>query len=494
MDVYDILEKYAEYKAGQDGKKYDYSRARLKENYNQYVNTWKAYYRGDVAGINTDIGFNGEETYPIRRRSMRLAKIIAEKWSTGLFSEAFKVTLKDDAETEKFNRLEKKIDFRAKINQAAIFGYAEGTTALLASADIDTIAETETITSGKVKLDVIKYDSLYPLVFDQNDIKSIAFVRQEQIKDKTIYTIGIHSLENGEATIENLKATAKGKTVDFTALDTVKQNQIFKNPMYCIVKPDTANDYTDILPFGQSIFADSLAACEDVDLAADLLRRDISEGAQVTFIGRDLLMEKIGKDGEKKRLFENTKGRFFAISQNLAEGGRDIKQLFEKCVPEIRTEQLWKVIKDSLNWACMTSGLGKGSLDIVPMATATQVIHTEAEKMQNKSLHEQYLEGQIIQLVRALCELSTMTGIPIDASVVNIVWEDSVIVDTADQKRIALLEIDNGVISSAEYRVKFYGETEEEAAAKIAAINKDKPFDEGLSDDFYGETDRLSVG
>ena len=478
MNVYDVLEKYAELKSSQDGKKYNFSRARLKDGYNQFVDTWKAYYRGDVAGINTDVGFNGEETYPIHRRSMRLAKIIAEKWSTGLFSEAFKVTLRDDQETEKFNLLEKKIDFRSKINQAAIFGYAEGTTALLASADIETVIETGNTTGGRVKLDIVKYDCIFPLVYDQNDIKSLAFIRQEQIKDKTIYTIGIHTLENGKATIENIIATVKGETVDFTAAESVKHSQVFNNPMYCIIRPNTANDYTDILPFGQSIFADSLAAIVDVDLAADLLRRDVEEGGQVTFIGRDLLMEKIGKDGKKKRLFENTKGRFFAISQNLAEGGNDIKQLFEKCVPEIRADQLWKVIKDALNWASMTSGLGKNTLDIIPQQTATGVIHTESEKMQNVSLHQQYLEGQIIKIVRALCELSTMTGNPIDSSVVNIVWADSVITDTATEKNLAMRELDMGVLSKKEYRVRFYGETEDEAAAKISAMTKeDNPFD-----------------
>ena len=477
MTVFDVLEKCAELKS-KDGKKYDYSRARLKESYNQFVDLWKSYYSGNVAGIHNDTGFNGEESYPIKRQSMKLPKLIAEKWSTGLFSEAFKITLKDEKETEKLKLLEKQVDFRSKINQSAIFGYGMGTAALLASADIETDQNTETITGGKVKLDVIKYDSIFPLVFDQNDIKSIAFIRQEQIKDKTIYVISIHTLEKEKATVENIIATVKGENVDFTTSETVKQSQVFNNPMYCIIKPNTCNDFSDTLPFGQSIFADSLAACEKVDLAADLLRRDIEEGAQLTFIGRDLLMEKIGKDGKKKKLFENTKGRFFTIPQPLAEKGGDIKQLFEKSVPEIRVSQLWQVIKDSLNWACITSGLGKGSLDIIPMQTATQVVHTESEKMQNIGLHEQYLEGQIIRIIKALCELSTLTGNPIDSSVINIVWEDSVIVDTAAEKNLAMREIDMGVISKAEYRVKFYGETPEKAKENIEGINEDTPFDQ----------------
>lgn len=478
MDIYSVLEKYAELKGKQDGKKYDYSRARLKANYDQYVNLWKAYYRGDVDGINKDTAFNGLESYPIQRRSMRVAKLLATKWATGLFSEAFRVTLKNDTETDKFRILEKSIDFRSKVNQAAISGYSLGTSALLAYADIETNTETEIITGGKVKLDLIKYDSIFPIVFNSNDIQTIAFVSETQLKDKTLYTIGIHSFQNGKATVENIQATVKGGNVDFSAPETVKQNQSFNNRQYCIIKPNTLNDYSDVLPFGQSIFADSLAACVDVDLAADGLRRDVEESPQMTFVGKDLILDAIGKNGNKKKLFENTRGKFFVIPQKLAEGGGDIKQLFEKSIPEIRADQFWKVIKDSLNWACMTSGLGKGSLDIIPMATATQVIHTESEKMENKSLHEQYLEGQIIQLVRALCELSTLTGNPIDASEVTITFEDSVIEDTTEQKNMSMREIDIGIISPVEYRVKYYGESVEEATAKIAALkNEDNPFD-----------------
>jgi A118 family predicted phage portal protein len=279
--------------------------------------------------------------------------------------------------------------------------------------------------------------------------------------------------------VENFTAMVKGDNVDFIAAETVKQIQEYKNQLYCIIKPNTANDYTDILPFGQSIFADSLAPCDDIDLAAAGLRRDVKEGDQVTFIGRDLLLQR-DKNGKKtEKVFDNSPDRFFVMPQELYMNDGNVKErLYDKVVPEIRAIQYWQVIKDSLNWACVTAGLGKGTLDVVPMATATQVVHTEADKMQSKSLHEQFLEGQIIKLVKGLCELSGMVSNPIDASEVTITWEDSVIVDTAEQKNLAMREVDNGVMSKAEYRVKFFGEKEDIATAKIAAMGKsDNPFD-----------------
>jgi hypothetical protein len=111
------------------------------------------------------------------------------------------------------------------------------------------------------------------------------------------------------------------------------------------------------------------------------------------------------------------------------------------------------------------------------MATATQVITTESERMQNRELHTQYLEGQIIQIVKALCELSTLTGNPIDASEITVVFEDSVISDTATEKNQARMDVETGLLLPWEYRMRFMGESEEVAKQKIAEGKDDRnPF------------------
>jgi len=475
MDIYDILEKFAEKKTGLAKERgsntvYNYSKARQKKNYNPHVQLWQSYYRGTVIGINTDTGFNGEKEYKIVRNSMRVPKIIAQKWAATLFTEAFKIALKNDGETDKFKELERLTRFRSKIIEAAVWGYSEGTSAIVAGADIQ-----ENGNGGKVKLDIIKYDNIYPIVFTKDEISVIAFAKQEIIGKDTVYTISVHSEENGKFLVENIQAKIRREPrqkddIEFSALDNIIASNYYDSPQYCIIKPNTVNDYTESLPFGQAIFADALAACDDADLAAAGLRRDVKEGDQVTFIGRDLLMENVA-GGDKKKIFSNPSGRFFTIPQDLSlQGNDEKKQLYDRVVPEIRVSEFRQALRDALDWATMASGLGKGMLDIQSMATATQVIHSEADKMQSKSLHEQYLEGEIIKLIKAMCELSGMAGNNIDSNKVNIVWEDSVIVDTESAKRLAIAEIDNGVLGKDEYRAKFYGETLGQAKAKIKEI------------------------
>jgi len=469
MTIYEVLAKFGQRtdRLNKTPFTFDFDAiAEARNEYNKFVEEWQNYYNGTVTDIHSYKRFNGIRTHDVKRRSMRLAKQITKKWAATLFSEAFQVTLKDDDETEKFNKLAKAVGFRAKLNNAAISGYALGTSVLLASADI--IKTGEKTSGGKVKLDLIRYPNIYPISYTQDEVLTVAFVRTEKSKDAEKFYISIHTVGD-KTTIENTIATVKNNEVTWEDLPLV---EMLTSP-FAWIKPNTLNDYSETLPFGQSIFADALAPIVDVDLAAAGLRRDLKEGDQVTFIGRDLLLEKMkGDDGETERIFDNSEGQFFAIPQDNLNNGEKKKQLFEQHTPEIRTQQFTQAIKDSLNWASVNSGLGKDSLDIQPMATATQVVHSSAEKMQNKSLHEAYLEGEIIKLVKALCELSTTVLNPIDASEVSIVWEDSVIVDTAEQKKLAMMEVDNGLISKEEYRMKFYGETPEQAQEKIAGIGE----------------------
>jgi len=467
MTIYEVLAKFGQRtdRLNKTPFQFDFdSLAQARNEYNKFVKEWESHYNGTVPNIHAYRRFNGIRTHEVGRMSMKLAKQITKKWATTLFSEAFQVTLKNDTETEKFNQLAKSVGFRAKLNNAAISGYALGTSVLLASADI--IKTGERTSGGKVKLDLIRYPNIYPISYTQDEVLTVAFVKTEITKNAEKFYISIHTAGE-KATIENTIATVKNNEVTWEDLPLVEMAV----PPFAWIKPNTLNDYSETLPFGQSIFADALAPIVDVDLAAAGLRRDLKEGDQVTFIGRDLLLEKMkGDDGETERIFDNSEGQFFAIPQDNLNNGEKKKQLFEQHTPEIRTQQFTQAIKDSLNWASINSGLGKGSLDIQPMATATQVVHMSAEKMQSKSLHEAYLEIEIIKLIKALCELSGFIGNPIDASTVNIVWEDSVIVDTDSEKKLAMMEVDNGLISKEEYRVKFYGETPEQAQENIAGM------------------------
>ena len=477
LTVYDVLDRYA----AERGR--DYSSARAKDGYNQFVSLWQSFYKGEIQGVNISAGWNGEQIFPIKRESMKVAKLICQKWAALLMGEAFTITLAE-TEQDKWNELEKITDFRSKLNKALTFAYAEGSCCLLAGAELEKNKETGEIIGGKPKLDVIRYSGIFPLVYDVNDISEMAFIREQAKQDYVLYTISIHRREGNQTTVENFTAEVKNDTVTINTIDKVEDIQTYENPLYCFLKPNTPNDFTETLPFGASIFSDSLASIGGVDLAADLMSQDLINGNQLTFAGKDMLTNAVkaaeAKDktaaNAKNEILTNTRNKIFFIPQELQMQGSDIKQLFQQHIPEIRSSEIWEALKNNLQWSTYTAGLGKQGLDIIPHTTATGQIQSEQEKMASKALHEQYLQGQLEFIIRALCEMSGLTGTPIDSTNIGIVFEDQIIVDTAEDKRVAILEVDNGLMSKAEYRVHYYGETLEAAQAKIDEIAAGKMF------------------
>jgi A118 family predicted phage portal protein len=473
MSVYDVFNKINEYELAVRGADmgFSFDRAVEKLAYDPVVRMWESYYKGEVEEVNRDKEMSAGSRREIRRKSLRIPKLIVGRWAETLFGEEFKITLRDDRETEKFKPYERML--RVQLIKAAAAGFSLGTSAIMASAE-----------EGELKLEIIKYWNIYPIVYSADRMDAVAFVKQEAVAEGTKYTISVHAKVEGGHMVRNLYAVEKsasaGKAGEIAFSEPLAEGgraHFLRNRIYAIIKPNGANDYTETLPFGQSVYNDAMAAIDDVDLASGQLRRDMREGAQVTSISRNMMVADVMGD-KKEYCFDNSDGKVFFVNQTPGPDGTLEKPIYEKYVPDIRGEQFFHVIEKSLDIATAQSGLGKGALEVISYATATQVAHTEVDKMRAKSMHQQYFEEEVKALVRAIGQ--AVGGM--DTGVVNVVWEDSVIADTGEQKRLAMLEVDAGLISKAEYRRRFYGETPEEAADRIAEIEADSK--KGAAHDF----------
>jgi A118 family predicted phage portal protein len=475
MSVYDVLNKINEWERAARGADmgFGFDRAVEKRAYDPVVRVWESYYNGEVEEVNRDKEMSAGTRREVRRKSLRMAKLIVRRWAEALFGEEFKITLRNERETERLKPYERAL--RSALIKAAAAGFSLGTSAIIAGAE-----------EGELKLEIIKYWNIYPILYSADRIDALAFVKQEAVEEGAKYTISVHAKAAGGYKVRNLYAVEKGASaggageIAFSEPPDEEGREFFvRERIYAIIKPYGANDYTETLPFGQSVYNDAMAALDDIDLASGQLRRDMREGAQVTSLSRNMMMADVMGD-RKEYYFDNSDGKVFFVDQAPGADGALEKPIYEKYVPRIRGEEFLHVIEKSLDIATAQSGLGKGALEVISYATATQVAHTEADKMRAMSLHRQCLEGEVKALVRAVAQ--AVGGM--DAGVVNVVWEDSVISDTAEEKRLAMLEVDAGLISKAEYRRKFYGEEPEEAAAKIAEIAADSKNSEGR--DFLG--------
>ena len=112
------------------------------------------------------------------------------------------------------------------------------------------------------------------------------------------------------------------------------------------------------------------------------------------------------------------------------------------------------------------------SYDGKGMASATEIISQNDDAFRTKQTFETVIRDVLIDLVKVVCRLE---GIEISEDEIEITMDYSRFENqTATQQRLER-EVDKGITSKVEYRMKVYGETEEIARQKIQEIQQENP-------------------
>ena len=137
----------------------------------------------------------------------------------------------------------------------------------------------------------------------------------------------------------------------------------------------------------------------------------------------------------------------------------------------LRTAEHNTGIQDQLNILSSKCGFGETyyRFDGGSVATATQVISENSTMFRTIKKHEVILFSVIEELCRILLRLgNTAMNVGLDENVkVSIDFDDSIIVDTESQRAQDRQDVNMGVMSVLEYRMKWYGEDEDTAKAAL---------------------------
>ncbi|MEE0714242.1 MAG: phage portal protein, partial [Blautia sp.] len=86
--------------------------------------------------------------------------------------------------------------------------------------------------------------------------------------------------------------------------------------------------------------------------------------------------------------------------------------------------------------------------------------------------HELILEPVLKELIRIIARLGKVIGVSVNPETEIVVdFDDSIIEDKQAERQSDRQDVSMGVMSLAEYRAKWYGETEEEAEKKLPEVN-----------------------
>jgi A118 family predicted phage portal protein len=127
-----------------------------------------------------------------------------------------------------------------------------------------------------------------------------------------------------------------------------------------------------------------------------------------------------------------------------------------------------RALQTQLNVLSQSVGFGANGFkwDEGGVSTATQIISQNSELFRTLKKHETLLRDTLIDMAKGLLYVeATFAGdkaIRLDADI-SIDFDDSIIEDTAEIKRQAMLEMQTGLISKAEYYRQVYKLTDQQA-------------------------------
>ena len=434
-----------------------------------YVTLWKKWYKGKVPSFHNYYIYNGQKKNKRTKLSMKMAKQVCEDWASLLMNEKVKIVVSDQ---EKMDELLMSLDFWNKSNEAVVKGFALSMCALVINVVGLVIEEDEdgngyiaSTENARLELATFTADNLVPITWENDICTECGFVKEDT--DKII--IYVHTIDAEDGTYNIVRYTK------FKNEDKADEMIMFKTysevPWFVIIHPRTTNnlEINSCLPI--SIFGNSIDTLMAIDNKYDSYNVEFVQGKKRTYVSAEL--NEVDKEtGLVKQTFDPDDTVIYQLPPQTAMNGEQ-KNLIVNVSDSLRAAEHSQAIQDELNFLSKQVGLGVDyyRFEKGRVMTATQVISEKSDTFRNMKKHEGILEKAIISLVRALMLASNeFTKISFsDTENVEIQFDDSIIEDKTTEKDNDRKDVEAGIQSKLQFRMKWYGE--DEATARKALKN-----------------------
>lgn len=223
-------------------------------------------------------------------------------------------------------------------------------------------------------------------------------------------------------------------------------------------------------PMGVSLFANGIDVIRKIDLEYDSYANEFSLGRKRIFVAPEFLTTQGGD-----AVFDPQDTVFYELPEDYF---KDTKEAMHEVNMELRIEEHSKAINDDLNWLSFKCGFGtdRYKFEGGQVKTATEVISENSDLYRTLQKHELVLERVLIQLIKTVIRAGISIGIPglQENTAITISFDDSIIQDKEAERQSDRQDVAMGVMSLAEYRAKWYGETPEKAQQNLPEQFNDK--------------------
>lgn len=333
---------------------------------------------------------------------------------------------------------------------------------------------------GHIYFDCSTAWSLYPVSFDDDgNLKDVIF-RESYQEGKTYYT----RLERHTVTDEGIRITQRafesrvresiGTPIPLTDVPQwadVEPDALLTNTdgqMFGWYKVAAANNVDINAPMGVAVFHKASEIIKQADMQYSRILWEYEGSELAVDVDPDAL--KVNKKTGEREL-PKLKKRLF---RGLDLGKDDTYQVFS---PSIRDASLFSGLNQLFMRIEDNCGLSRGTLSDASSSearTATELRILKQRTYATISDNQTALEACLRDVVRAMDKYATMYKLaPEGEYELSFEWDDSIITDSSQQLGERLELLAQGIISKAELRKWYFGETQAQAETAIKTIQQE---------------------
>lgn len=418
-----------------------------------------------------------------RRREMYkmgMAKKICEDWATVLCNDKMLIST-GDAELDRVLLGERRGmggiltqgNFRGRLHAFVEQVFALGTgAAVMQLSDAGYDEDGMLVTAEGMAFDFLPADQVFPICVENGEVVSCAFLGQNGTacdeNGEPLTLLSVHErVENGRWCVTNY---AFDESFLPAVLPQGVTEQFYTDrPLFAILTPNAqpTDPAAAAHGMGASVFACAYDNLKGVDLAYNNFCRDLYLGGKKVFMNQSL----IGEDSFGNRIAPDDVAQ--QLFMTVGDGDLSSDTMIVEHNPALRAEENCTALQAQLDYLSFKVGFGtrhyRFSGDRV--VTATQYAGERQEMFRNASRHYLHME----QFLRVLVLLAwyfaaVLQKMPLaEPAAVSVDFDDSFFIDPSAERERDLSEVRAGIMAPWEYRMKYYGDSEEHAR-EIAGV------------------------
>lgn len=460
--------------------------ADINTQYYAHVRSWRHWWQGRNKSFHTYREL-GVDNMPRQRElyKMGMAKRICEDWAAILLNEKTELVVEDnnssvflqgDADAQGLGGVLGANNFWTEANELVEKAFAYGTGAFVLrveNAKVNSKGGIVADAQSRVGIEYVDALGIIPLTVEKSKVVEAAFVSESVRRGKDYIYLETHTKnERGLYVIENKFFCADGGTLKEEKLPEGMAESLETGsalPWFALIYPNLTNNLDCQNGLGVSVFANAIDNIKGVDLAYNNFLRDFKLGGKKVFYNKSLLQT--AADGKEITPDDVAQQLFMQIGDSV---NFDAKEMVQEFNPSLRVAENKDGVQAQLDYLSFKCGLGayRYRFEHGTAKTATEYMGERQELVQHASRHMIVIESALRDLCKSILYIGkTFCAANVDPETnISVRFEDSFVISEEDKAAKDMSLVQAGILNAWEYRVRHFGETEEEAKAAIAGM------------------------